>query len=123
MSLVTDVVLITPLVSHQTITINTFMDCLRSCGFHISLDDPEWAEATPLIDVAHSGGGNKYMQCSVWIGALNYLDVALMVRTFLSLKWYDYWPTLLLYHYEHDDAWVIVKSTDKNCPLDKAEKL
>lgn len=43
----------------------------------------------PLVQVDRQGGGDKYMECDLFIGAINYLDRNWLLEVFRGLPWPD----------------------------------
>ena len=52
-------------------------------------------------------GGNEVMQCDVYMGAFNYMDIEEFIEFFNFLKWNDHEGIQLLIKDEHDDGFTL----------------
>ena len=41
----------------------------------------------PLVEVSDHAGGHKALQCQLWVGAFNYLDIDEFVRVVFAQPW------------------------------------
>ena len=93
MSYVTDVILISHYLELDTISkINSwFIDRFKA----------------GLIDISEYGGGNKVLQCEVYAGAFNYLDLEAFLAFVKTLPPEDRECMQLLTSEEHDDKFTL----------------
>ena len=83
MSRVTDIILITAI-----------EDGAECEGEHPNADrlsafirENHYKVGVPLLQVHEIAGGNKYMQCSVFAGAINHLNADAVVECFANIDW------------------------------------
>lgn len=102
MSHVADIILTTPIEDGgkkdgDSPNVDVLINYLR-VEYHL-----EERPKSPLEKVDGHAGGDKAMQCDVFIGAINYLDINGFIEVFKSIKWEYPEDIQLLIKDEHDD--------------------
>lgn len=60
-----------------------------------------------LRQLNEKAGGNKVMQCDVFMGAFNHMDIEAFIEYFNSVEWNDREGIQLLIKDEHDDEFTM----------------
>jgi hypothetical protein len=60
-----------------------------------------------LVKVSRYAGGDKVMQCDVFMAAINYLDLEGFLDAFRAVKWETPQCVQLMIKDEHDDVFTI----------------
>jgi hypothetical protein len=75
------------------------------------LRDNKWPE---LVEVSGNAGGNKAMQCDVWVAAINCFAIDDFAKAVKAINWE--WPdsVQLLVKDEHDDHFTLRSGVSAN---------
>lgn len=60
-----------------------------------------------LVKVDQHAGGNKAIQCDIFLAAINYLDIDGFVAAFRSIRWHMPECAQLMIKDEHDDLFTV----------------
>jgi len=72
------------------------------------IDDNAFTLEFGLTQVEEHAGGNKHMQCNIFMAAINYLDIEKMISWFKNTKWEYPKCAQLLYKDEYDDRFTLI---------------
>ena len=102
MSAVTDIILTCSLLESQgsnwddTPSVQTLNDYLRA-AYH----------GVTLMRVDDYAGGNKAVQCTVWMAAINHFDTKEFLRQARSAQWYEPESAQIFFKGENDDVFTV----------------
>jgi hypothetical protein len=91
-------------------------------GQHPNVDKMnEWFQAryrgARLVKVDQHGGGNKAMQCDVFMGAINFLDVDALLAAFKAIEWQQHESVQLMLKQEHEERFTAYQMDSRSSLL------